>query len=148
MKVILLEDVRNQGKKGDVVEVSQGYGQNFLIKTKKGVLATKEELSKLEQQNQEKQKENEEMILKAKEEASELVKYNFEFAYKARDGQLFKSVSKKELAKNISNVSGQKINSHKLELNVAKIQNVGEFKVTYTLIRGVIAKFNVKIVEL
>lgn len=48
IQVILLEDVAGQGRKGDIVSVADGYAHNFLIKNKKGVLATPDELAKIE----------------------------------------------------------------------------------------------------
>ena len=65
MKVVLLEDVKSLGKKGDIVEVSEGYARNFIIPKKKGVEANQENLNTLKLQ-----KANEEKIAKEKLEAA------------------------------------------------------------------------------
>lgn len=70
MKVILLEDVRKVGKKGEIVNVSDGYGQNFLIKNGKALMATETGKKIVAQQEEEKKQED----LKKKEEAQELAK--------------------------------------------------------------------------
>ena len=70
MKVILLEDVKKVGKKGEIVNVSDGYGQNFLIKNGKALMATETGKKIVAQQEEEKKQED----LKRKEEAQELAK--------------------------------------------------------------------------
>ena len=63
IQVILLEDVAGQGRKGEIVTVSDGYAHNFLLKGKKGVLATPEELQKIERKKKLKSKKKKEINL-------------------------------------------------------------------------------------
>ena len=69
MKVILLADVKTQGKKGDIVEVSEGYGRNMLIKKKLGVEATPANINNLKLQNKHAAKVAEENLAAAKDKA-------------------------------------------------------------------------------
>lgn len=148
MKVILLEDVRGKGYRGDIIEVAQGYGQNFLIKKNKGLLATEENIKKLENDKAEAKEKRLEEIEKAKMIGKELLSFNYEFKYKAKDGKLFGTISKKELAKKIEEVSKIKINSHKLTLNISKIEFCGTFDVSYEITKNVTVKLVVKIIEI
>ena len=96
MKVILLSDVKKVGKKGEIVEVSDGYGRNFLLNKKLAVLATKKSMEILDEQNlqhdlEEKQKEADAQALKQK-----LTKITLEFHVKTGEGgRVFGSVSTK-----------------------------------------------------
>lgn len=58
LQVILTQDVAGQGRKGDIVSVSDGYAHNFLIKNNKGILATPEELKKIENRKKKRRKDN------------------------------------------------------------------------------------------
>lgn len=146
MKVILLEDVKGKGFEGDVINVAQGYGQNFLIKTNKAVLATPANLKKVEEDKKLAKERRAAEIEEAKQIGKQLLGFKFEFSAKAKDGRLFGTFSKKELAQNIERVSGIKINTHRLTLNIDKIENIGNFEVHYEIVKNVKVKFNVKIV--
>ena len=117
MKVILLEDVRKVGKKGEIVNVSDGYGQNFLIKNGKALMATETGKKIVAQQEEEKKQED----LKKKEEAQELAKkletIVVEFKVKTgKDGKSFDHVSTKHIAKKLLEEHGIKITKLKIEL--------------------------------
>lgn len=146
MKVILLEDVKGKGYQGDIINVAQGYGQNFLIKTNKAILATPENIAQVEAEKKQAKINRLAQIEEAKKIGKILVSQKFEFGAKAKDGRLFGTFSKKELAANIEQVTNIKINPHKLTLKVAKIENVGTFDVTYEIISKVKVKFTIKIV--
>ena len=109
MKVILLEDVKKVGKKGEIVNVSDGYGQNFLIKNGKALMATETGKKIVAQQEEEKKQED----LKKKEEAQELAKkletIVVEFKVKTgKDGKSFDHVSTKHIAKKLLEEHGAK----------------------------------------
>lgn len=147
MKVILLEDIKGKGKKGDIIDVAQGYGQNFLISKNKAKLATEEAINEIQNEILDIKKREEEEKEEAKKIGKDLVSYDFIFKSKAtEDGRLFGTYSKKELAKAIEEVSGYKINTHKLSIKVGKIQSIGTFEVNYEIFRKITAKFNIKIV--
>ena len=99
MKVILLEDVKSVGKKGEVVNVKDGYAKNFILKKNLGVEATSKNLNDLKLQKQNDEKVAAENLEKAKEFAKELETKSVEVAIKAgQDGRVFGSVSTKEIA--------------------------------------------------
>ena len=91
MKVILLQDVKKVGKKGELVTVADGYGQNFLIKNKLAVMATdhsKDILKKQEAQKLEQEKQKEQEALALKEKMQEIRKCAEEYLEK-KDCKLF-----------------------------------------------------------
>ena len=98
MKIILLEDVKKQGKKGDILEVKDGYGA-FLIKNKQAVVASKMGLDRLQKENEAKAKEEEELYQKALKDKEKLEKVELSFQVKtgAMD-KVFGSVSPKQIA--------------------------------------------------
>ena len=99
MKVILLEDVKSVGKKGEVVTVKDGYAKNFILKKNLGVEATSKNLNDLKLQKQNDEKVAAENLEKAQEFAKELETKSVEVAIKAgQDGRVFGSVSTKEIA--------------------------------------------------
>lgn len=98
MKIILLEDVRKQGKKGDILEVKDGYG-TFLIKNKQAVVASKMGLDRLQRENDARAKEEEQVYQNALKEKTKLEKVELSFQVKtgAMD-KVFGSVSPKQIA--------------------------------------------------
>ena len=114
MKVILLSDVKKVGKTGEIVEVSDGYGRNFLLNKKLAVLATKKSMEILDEQNlqhdlEEKQKEADAQALKQK-----LTKITLEFHVKTGEGgRVFGSVSTKQIVEQLQRVHAIKIEKRK-----------------------------------
>ena len=114
MKVILLSDVKKVGKKGDIVEVSDGYGRNLLLKQKLAVLATKKSKEILDEQNlqhdlEEKQRESDAVALKEK-----LSKITLQFHVKTGEGgRVFGSVSSKQIVEQLQRVHGIHIEKRK-----------------------------------
>ena len=114
MKVILLSDEKKVGKKGEIVEVSDGYGRNFLLNKKLAVLATKKSMEILDEQNlqhdlEEKQKEADAQALKQK-----LTKITLEFHVKTGEGgRVFGSVSTKQIVEQLQRVHAIKIEKRK-----------------------------------
>ena len=99
MKVILLEDVKSLGKKGEVVNVNDGYARNLLFKKNLGIEATKQNLNDLKLQKQNNDKLEAERLEEAKKLAKELEEKEVVLAIKTgSDGRVFGSVSTKEIA--------------------------------------------------
>jgi len=113
IQVILLEDVAGQGRKGEIVTVSDGYAHNFLLKGKKGVLATPEELQKKEAKKLEEER-NKSLELKKILEAKTL-----NLSVKAgENGKLFGAITSKEIASHIKDELGLDIDKKKIEANI------------------------------
>ena len=99
MEVILLQDVKSLGKKGDQVNVSDGYARNFILKKKLGVEATSKNKNDLKLQKAHEEKIAAEKLAAARELAEELGKKSVTLKLKAgENGKIFGSVTSKEIA--------------------------------------------------
>lgn len=145
MKVILLEDVKSVGKKGDLVELKEGYARNFIIPKKLGVEATDQNLNTLKLQNQNKEKIAKEQLEAAKALAQELEKMTVKLDIKGGEGgKTFGSVSSKEIAKGVLDQYGKEIDKKKIQLSEA-IKTEGTHEVTVKLHPKVSAKLKVHV---
>ena len=98
MEVIFIKDLKNQGKKGQIKNVKDGYAENFLIKNGYAVKKTKENLSKLNHEMAKKEKEDQENKKKAEELKAKLSKETLEFTVKTGEGdKVFGSISVKQI---------------------------------------------------
>ena len=147
MKVILLEDVKKVGKKGEIVEVADGYGQNFLIKNHKAVFATNHG-KEIVAENKEKERQ---LDIENKEKAEELKKVledmTLEFTISSgKNGRTFGSVSTKMIAEELASKHDIKIDKRKF-IDAHPIQALGYTKLKIELYKGVIATINVHVQE-
>lgn len=147
MKVILLEDVKSLGKKGDIVNVSDGYARNAILPKKLGVEATPKNLNDLKLQNQHADKVAQENYENALELAKIVEKTTVELKLKSgKDGKAFGSISSKEISQAAKEQAGLEIDKKKMHLNEA-IKNLGTFEVPVKLHPKVTANIKVKVVE-
>ena len=147
MKVILTQDVKGQGKKGQLVEVSDGYGRNFLLAKKLAVLATAENLNTMKQQ--EKAKKAQEAAEKAEAQAiaKKLEEITVKIVAKAGEGgRLFGAVTGKEIAEALSKQHGVTINKAKLVLD-EPIKACGGYKIKAKLGFEISGVVNVMVAE-
>lgn len=147
MKVILLEDVKKVGKKGSIVEVSDGYGMNFLIPRKLAVLVTKTSLEIKKTQDDNKAKENEikrENALLLKEKIKDLV---VEIkAGTGKEGKLFGAVSSKEIVEEYKKQFNIELDKRKF-INFSPIGTLGYTKIQIELYKEVIGIITVHVGE-
>lgn len=119
MEVILLEDVKSLGKKGEMVTVSEGYARNFLIKKKLGVEATSKNKNDLKLQKQHEEKLAKEKLEAARAFAEELKEKSITVSIKTgSSGRSFGSVSTKELAAAAKEQLGYDLDKKKMVLDV------------------------------
>ena len=147
MKVILLEDVKSLGKKGEVVNVSDGYARNFIFKKNLGLEATPKALNDLKLQKQNDEKIAAENLEKAKALAGELSGKSVTLSIKAgSDGRAFGSVSTKEISAAAKEQLGYDLDKKKMHL-AEPIKNVGSFTVPIKLHPKVTAELKVIVKE-
>ena len=147
MKVILLEDVKALGKKGQVVEVSDGYGKNFILKKKLGVEANGANMNDLKLQKAQNEKLAKEQLEAAKAMAASLEKMSVTLSIKAGEGgKAFGSVSSKEIASAYKEQNGVEIDKKKIQLPEA-IKTFGTHEVPVKLHPQVTGTLRVKVVE-
>ena len=145
MKVVLLQDVKGQGKKGELVNVSDGYARNFLFPKNLAVIADNSAMNIL------KGKESAKAHHLAEEKAAaESLKAKLDgkkVVIKAKagsNGKLFGSVTSKEIAAEIKNTFNEEIDRRKM--TVADIKQFGEYSAEIKLYNGVVAKMTVCVI--
>ncbi len=145
MKVILKEDVKKVGKRGDIVEVSDGYGRNFLIARGLAVPESKKSLEILGEQKAQEAADEAKRVEEAKEIAAKMEKMMLTFTVKAGEsGRVFGSVSTKQITESL-NKQGIKIDKRKI-LDTNPIQTLGITNVRIELHKNVIGTIRVKLV--
>lgn len=149
MKVIFLKDVKGQGKKGELKDVSTGYAQNFLIKKGLAKEATAQAISTLKGQQRAAEKEAAEELAKAKDIKTVLEDEKTIVEIKAKggeDGRLFGSIPSKQIAEALNKQYGIKVDKRKIELDQA-LKAFGYRNIPIKLHRDVIANIRVHVVE-
>ena len=147
MKVILLEDVKALGKKGQVVEVSDGYAKNFILKKKLGLEATGANMNDLKLQKARDEKVAQQQLDAAKEQAALLEEKSVTLSIKAGEGgKAFGSVSSKEIAAAYKEQCNMEIDKQKIQLPES-IKTFGMHEVPVKLHPQVTGKLHVKVVE-
>lgn len=133
MEVILLEDVKSLGKKGEMVTVNEGYARNFILKKKLGVEATAKNKNELKLQKQHEEKLAQEKLDAAKAFAEELKEKSITVSIKTGSGgRSFGSVSTKELAAAAKAQLGYDLDKKKMVLDVP-IKSPGIFNMPIKL---------------
>ena len=145
MEVILLEDVKTLGKKGDLIKVNDGYARNFIIPKKLGVEATPKNLNDLKLQKAAEAKREKEILEEAKAVAASLGEKSIVLKIKAGEGgRTFGSVSTKEIAQAIKAQLGLEVDKKKLVLP-EPLKNIGSYTVPVKLHPKVTAELKVRV---
>lgn len=141
MKVILKSDVKKVGKKGEIVEVADGYARNFLIARGLAVPSTEKSREILAQQKEQEKEEDARKKAEAEELAKKLEDTMLEFRVKAnKDGRVFGSVSTKQIVEELAK-KGLRVDKRKI-LDTYPISALGVTKVRVELYKGVIGTIN------
>ena len=147
MKVILLQDVKSLGKKGDIVEVNDGYARNFLLKTKKGVEANNKNMNDLKLHKANQDKIAQEQLEAARELGKKLEESKVTVSIKTGEGgRAFGSVSSKEIAAAAQEQLGLDIYKKKVQLK-EQLKSLGTFHVPVKLHPKVTAELTVNVTE-
>lgn len=147
MKIVLLEDVKSLGKKGDIVEASEGYARNFILPKKLGVEATKSNLNTLKLQKANEEKVVLEKLEAAKELAKKIEESEITLSIKAgKDGRTYGSVSTKEIYEALLKQRQLEVDKKKIVVGES-IKTFGTHNVSVKLHPKVQANLKVKVVE-
>lgn len=147
MKIILLQDEKKLGKKGDIIEASEGYARNYILPKKIGVEATSKNMNDLKLQKANEEKKAQELLDAAKKLAEELAQKQVVVKIKAGEGgRAFGSVSTKEIAVACKEQHSLDIDKKKIQLPES-LKNFGAYEVAVKLHPQVTAKLTVKVVE-
>ena len=147
MKVILTEDVKSLGKKGEIVEVSDGYARNFILKKKKGVEANSQNLNDLKLKKANDDKLAQEQLEAAKELGKKIEAGKVEMSIKTGEGgKAFGSIASKELAAEVKEQMGLAVDKKKIQLKET-LKTLGTHNVPITLHPEVTAELKVEIGE-
>lgn len=149
MKVILLKDVKKQGKKGDVVEVSDGYGRNYLIKNNLAKMADGAALNQLQSKKEAEERVAKEELTESKQVKEAIEKEDTVVTISAKtgeDGRLFGTIPSKQIAEELEKQYGIKVDRRKIQLS-ENLSSLGSYNVTVKLHTKVSADIKVHVVD-
>ena len=147
MKVILLSDVKALGKKGDVVDVAEGYARNFLLPRDLASEANKGALAAHADQKRAQEKREAQTLADAKELATKIESTPLDVKAKAGgNGKLFGAVTNADVAHAIASTLAIDVDKHKIEIK-SQIKALGSYPVEIKLHRNVVAKATINVVS-
>ncbi|MCI5502705.1 MAG: 50S ribosomal protein L9 [Anaerobutyricum sp.] len=147
MKVILLQDVKSLGKKGDLVEVNAGYARNFILPKKLGIEATNKNINDLKLQKAHQDKVAAQQLADAQELAADIEKKSVEVQMKVGEGgKTFGAISTKEIAAAAKDQLGLELDKKKISVD-EPIKSLGVHNVKIKLHPKVVATLKVKVSE-
>lgn len=147
MKIILIQDVKKLGKKGEIIEVNDGYARNYILPQKLGIEANSKNLNDLKLQKMKEEKDAQKLLDEAKELAEKIGEQSVAVKMKAGEGgKVFGSVSAKEIAEAMKKQNGLEIDKKKIQLQ-GPIRSFGVHEVGVKLHPQVTATLRVKVEE-
>ena len=143
MEVILLEDIRNLGKTGEVVNVKDGYGRNFLLKLGKALRADKNNMDFVNKKKDEINKKNVELKKSAKKILEKIKNKKLIFKKETKEnGDLFATIKPKEISKYFIDNFQETIHPSQLDLK-KEINKIGKFSLTINLHSDLVVELHV-----
>lgn len=146
MEVIFIKDLKNQGKKGQIKNVKDGYAENFLIKNGYAVIKNKENLAKLNREQANKAAQDAENKKKAEELKKQLDKVVLDFKVKTGEGdKVFGSISVKQIKDGLTQ-QNYKIDKSQIEI-INQIASLGFHNVNINLYPGIVATIKIHVIK-
>jgi len=147
MEVVLLENIKNLGKVGDVVKVKRGHGRNFLIKYGKALKASEVNIDLVNKKKEELNEKNISVKKDAKKIFDVINKKNYKFAKRAKDNnELYGSIKPRELSKTIESLDKIEIKPSQFDLD-KEINKIGTYEAKINLHAEVQAKIHIEVVK-
>lgn len=147
MKVILTKNVTGKGRRGDVIEVSSGYAQNFLYKQGLAKPATKQTIAQIQAQEKKQGKQQDKEQNKARSIAKKLQGKRLTFAANTNtDGVLYAAVHKQDIIQTVEEILGLHILEHQIDYT-ADLKKIGNYTITYTYNKSITTTFRLSIVS-
>ena len=147
MEIILLENIKNLGKIGDIVSVKRGYGRNFLLRYDKALKATEENKKIVNTKKEELNKKNIELKKNAIKIFDTIKQKKYKFIKKSKEnGELYGSVKPREISTNIYNADKIEIKPSQIDLN-KEITKIGTYEASINLHAEVQAKILIEVVK-
>ena len=147
MEIILLENIKNLGNIGDVVNVRRGHGRNFLIKYGKALKASKENINLVNKKKELLNEKNIELKKNAKKVFDIINNSNYTFNKRAKEnGELYGSIKPLELTKTIQSENKIEIKPSQVDLS-KEIMKTGSYEATINLHAEIQAKIHIKVVK-
>ncbi len=146
MKVVLLQDVKKLGKKGDIMEVAEGYARNFLMPQKLAAQATKDTLNQLQQQKSAAVDRQKRQLEEAKLLAAQLATIEVKVVAKAGEGgRLFGAITTKDVADAAKAQHGVELDRRKMEF-ADPVKNLGSANVLIKVHPEVTAEIKIQVI--
>ena len=147
MQLILLENIKNLGQIGDVINVKRGYGRNFLVKYGKALKASKENIDLVNKKKAELNEKNLELKKKAKKIYSSIDQKKYKFYKRTKENEeLYGSIKPKEISKAIENISKIEIKPSQIDLGKG-INKIGLYEAKINLHAEIQAKIHIEVVK-
>ena len=147
MEIVLLENIKNLGKIGDIVNVKRGYGRNFLIKYRKALKASEANISLVNKKKTELNEKNITLKKNAKKIFDIINKKNYKFFKRTKDNnELYGSIKPRELSKTIESLDKIEIKPSQIDLD-KEINKIGSYEAKINLHAEVQAKIHIEVVK-
>ena len=147
MEVVLLENIKNLGQKGDIVNVKRGHGRNFLIKYGKALKASKENINLVNEKKAQLKEKNLELKKSAKKLYDIINNTSYKFSKRAKENnELYGSIKPLELSKVIENSKKIEIKPSQIDLT-KEIKKIGFYEAQINLHAEIQAKIHIEVVK-
>ena len=147
MEVILLENIKNLGQIGDVVNVKRGYGRNFLVRYGKALKASKENIDLVNKKKAQLNEKNLELKKEAKKIHNSIDQKKYKFSKRTKENEeLYGSIKPKEVSKAIENISKIEIKPSQIDLG-KEINKIGLYEAKINLHAEIQAKIHIEVVK-